>query len=169
MDDKTLQRFWSKVDKDGPVPKHRPGPCWVWAAFCNEDGYGKFSLDGWPQYAHRVAWQIQRGGIPAGLCVLHHCDNRPCVRGSHLFLGTNPDNTADMVMKQRAARQRGETNGRSKLTEADVNTIRTRYASGGISQRKLAKDFGVSQALISVIVNRKNWAHVGAQSGTTRC
>src|ERR1035437_916757 len=28
------ERFWAKVDRNGPVPAHRPelGPCWVWEA-----------------------------------------------------------------------------------------------------------------------------------------
>ena len=48
----------------------------------------------------------------------------------------------------------------AKLAEVDVLEIRRLYAAGGISQRKLAKEFGVSKSLIGYIVSRTLWAHV---------
>ena len=155
------QRFWAKVDRNGPVPKLYPelGNCWVWTAGTRW-GYGVFKLNGRNHVASRVAWQIQHGEIPDGIIVLHKCDNPPCVRGSHLFLGTRGDNAADRDAKGRQARQRGEAHGRAKLTEADVVEIRTRHAAGGVTQRELAEEFGVDRTNIGLIVNRKNWAHV---------
>ena len=40
-------RFWAKVDKNGPVPAHRPelGPCWIWTAARFKRGYGKFGVE----------------------------------------------------------------------------------------------------------------------------
>jgi NUMOD4 motif/HNH endonuclease len=52
--------------------------------------------------------------------------------------------------------RRGATNPRAKLTEADVKKIRMLYAIG-TPQKNLAQRFGVSQANISSIVNRKSW------------
>lgn len=80
-----FDRFWEKVDKDGPVPAHRPdlGPCWVWtAALCK--GYAQF-WDGQRQRrAHRWFWEQENGPVPDGLELDHLCRNRACVRPSHL-------------------------------------------------------------------------------------
>ena len=82
------ERFWPKVDKDGPVPARRPdlGPCWVWAnAYLNESGYGQFGLTGRKLIlAHKWAWEQENDPVPDGLELDHLCRNRACVRPSHL-------------------------------------------------------------------------------------
>lgn len=92
----TRRRFEAKV-------KRTPGRgCWNWPGAIGEQGYGRERLpDGRSTTAHRVAWTLAWGPIPAGLSVLHRCDNGRCVRVSHLFLGTPRDNTADMIAKGR--------------------------------------------------------------------
>jgi hypothetical protein len=80
--------------------------CWEWAGARNSDGYGKSYAGSGYRMAHRVAWESSFGPIPDGLFVLHRCDNPPCVRPDHLFLGTNTDNVRDSVAKGRAANQR---------------------------------------------------------------
>lgn len=89
------ERFWAKVDKSGN--------CWTWTAFKNPKGYGLMGhvqADG-NQMAHRVSWVMANGEIPAGMLVLHRCDNPSCVRPDHLFLGTAQDNADDMMRKGR--------------------------------------------------------------------
>lgn len=87
-------RFWDKVLIGDE--------CWVWQAGIKpHNGYGAFSLNGREMVAHRVAWLLCHGEIPDGLRVLHHCDNPPCVRPDHLFLGTQKDNVLDAVAKGR--------------------------------------------------------------------
>lgn len=87
--------------------------CWEWVGSRWPSGYGAvFVPDHLPwlrgrrvkgqDSAHRVAWRLVRGEIPAGLRVLHHCDNPPCVRPSHLYVGTAADNTRDMLSRGRA-------------------------------------------------------------------
>lgn len=88
-----MDRFWSKVNKtDG---------CWLWIASRHKKGYGQFKLDGKMRKAHRVAWELTYGPIPPDKNVCHTCDNPPCVRPDHLFLGTNGDNVRDAVKKGR--------------------------------------------------------------------
>jgi hypothetical protein len=94
-------RFWSKVNKDGPVLRPELGPCWEWTASLVTGGYGGFSVRRRQTRAHRYSWEETNGPVPSGLFVLHRCDNPPCVRPSHLFLGTIQDNVDDMMAKGR--------------------------------------------------------------------
>lgn len=88
------ERFWEKVDKSGE--------CWVWTASTHHQwGYGHFKFRGKVAQAHRVSWEMHNGPIPEGLLVCHRCDNPPCIRPAHLFLGTDADNATDMVAKRR--------------------------------------------------------------------
>ncbi len=95
------QNFWSKVNKEGPVLYGKLGQCWNWSAGCDNKGYGAVRFNGRNEKAHRIAWLYSFGVVPNTLCVLHRCDNPPCVRPSHLFLGTRADNNADMTRKGR--------------------------------------------------------------------
>lgn len=102
MDEKTIARFWSKVDKSGPVPPHVPelGPCWEWSGVVGNHGYGQIKYQS-GQTAHRFSFELHYGFRPLR-CVLHRCDNRRCVRPEHLFEGSLADNVADMIAKGRA-------------------------------------------------------------------
>jgi hypothetical protein len=96
--------FWDYVNEFGPTPEHVPelGPCWLWTGDLYPNGYG-YSLGGpKTRYAHRAAWLITKGPIPSRLYVLHKCDNPPCVRPSHLWLGTALDNAQDRDRKGRS-------------------------------------------------------------------
>lgn len=99
-------RFEKKVDRNGPIPAHCPqlGKCWIWKASKKPSGYGQIQRgrkDEGVLYSHRIVWIRVNGPIPVGKEVCHKCDNRACVRLSHLFLGTRKDNMQDCSKKGR--------------------------------------------------------------------
>lgn len=101
------ERFWAKVNFDGPIQPHMDTPCWEWTAY-RVHGYGQFTYSGKRNgRAHRFVWELCAGPIPDGICVCHVCDNRACVRMDHLFLGDKRANNVDMVEKGRG-RWKGE-------------------------------------------------------------
>lgn len=126
--------------------------CWEWQRTRYQGSeYGRWGQ----RRAHVVAWEREHGPVPHGLCVLHHCDNPPCVNPSHLYVGTHADNARDRKLREREVR--GTRVNTNKLSEDDVYAIRAAYAAGE-AQAVLAKRFGVSQPMVGFIVTRKSWA-----------
>jgi hypothetical protein len=151
---KDIRRFWSKIDKSpGQGPK---GDCWQWTAG-TANRYGAVYVDGRKCGAHRIAFLIANNKWSQYL-ICHECDNRLCCNPRHLFEGTSADNLADMAKKERQAR--GERAGMSKLTAAQVLEIRALYKSGQGSHETIAKRYGVTPPLVTMIVNRKCWKHI---------
>lgn len=96
-------RFWSKVNKDGPIPAHMAhlGNYWEWVGPIGTKGYGQFSFGGKSHKAHRWIFIQSNGELDSSIDCCHHCDNRKCVRLTHLFAGTRSDNMRDAVSKGR--------------------------------------------------------------------
>lgn len=136
--------------------------CHLWVGCRDAGGYGHIGI--WDratqtrndEAAHRVAYRLYRGLIPAGMQICHRCDNPPCVNPAHLFLGTNEDNVADKVRKGRQARQVGEEHGCAKLTRETVLEIHRR-ASSGESCYSLAREYGIRKSQANRIANKKTW------------
>jgi hypothetical protein len=141
-------RFWEKVNKDGPVVRTELGPCWLWTASAGiTTGYGRINLGRTEgvETAHRVSWLLSVGPIPDGKHVLHRCDVRRCVRPSHLFLGTNDDNVADMNAKGR------HVSAMQRLTFSDVVDVRSLVAFGA-DRGVVAAEFGITREYLGKIV-----------------
>ena len=133
--------------------------CHIWTGPPGDVGYGNFGINGKTYRSHRAAWEIYRGPIPGGLCVLHRCDNKMCVNPDHLFLGTRADNVADMMAKGRGRKATGERVGNSKLKEDQVKEIRMLVA-GGMKQTEVAAKFGVHSSWVSRISRNEFWRDI---------
>lgn len=182
LDRKEKTFFWSRVET-GNISQ-----CWPWKGR-KIKGYGYLTLDGKGFYAHRVSWLLFFGEDPGNKCVLHKCDNPPCVNPNHLFAGTHKDNMRDMFKKGRrnsasgdrsGARthpekilrgeewhkanghqnRKGEGNPCSKLSESDVLNIRYLADKEQLSQLELGRLFNISPSAIARIVKRKGWTHI---------
>lgn len=169
-------RFWEKVDKDGPVIRPELGPCWLWIGARDRHGYGSIG-EGAPSRrtvrVYRLSYTWAHGPVPFGLKVLHHCDNPPCVRPAHLYAGTAQQNSDDMIVRGRAAI--GDRNGsrthperiargtripQARLTDDLVREIRRRDASGEESRRAIARDLGVTHETVNRACRLESWTHV---------
>lgn len=158
-----MDRFWSKVNKDGPTMSNMDTPCWEWTAAKQKNGYGIFFLDKKRRGAltHRVSalWAGIISDIDDGDCVCHSCDNPACVNPDHLWRGTHQENIEDMRKKGRSYSAKGELSPRAKLTEEEVRYIKN-LLKAGANQTHIAKQFGVHAGTISKINIGTRWSHV---------
>lgn len=168
-------RFWAWVGRTGD------DGCSEWRGSVGAQGYGRLAHKGKTWLAHRIAYRLANGPIPPGMFVCHACDNRRCVRASHLFLGAHEDNIRDMVAKQRHRVPRSRVNtprgeehwtrrrpdliarggmrSSSKLTDAAVREARLARQRGA-SYLALARRYGVSVATMRSAVVGLTWRHV---------
>lgn len=123
--------------------------CWNWTGAKLPNGYGYMKHNYRNCGAHRGAYETFKGGIPDGQIVRHSCDNPGCINPAHLILGTNLDNTVDMLDRGR---------NHSKLSRADIELIKSMYPQE--SMNRLADKFGVTNHTISNIVNGVAWSTV---------
>jgi hypothetical protein len=157
-----LERFERRF-----IPEPMSG-CWLWTgAMVRGTGYGSFRVvqSGVVMGAHRAAWTLYRGQIPAGMQVCHRCDNRLCVNPDHLFVGTAFDNMADAARKGRMKwktdasmrnLKRGEDHHSTPLTDDDVRAIRSSELSGV----ELARRYGITPTSLSRIRRGLVWRHI---------
>ena len=149
---KTVEEFWARVEKTET--------CW-WFRRRDGDRFTKHPSVTWrgqKNLAHRIAWLLTHKRLPVGKQICHRCDNPPCVRPSHLFVGTDKDNRQDMANKDRSTH--GERNSQARLTADDVREVRRLYSNRMMSQQEIADQFGVEQTTVSFIVRRVTWRRV---------
>ena len=111
--------------------------------------------------AHRFSYELHYGKFDKSLCVLHKCDNPPCVAPDHLFLGTKADNNKDRDRKNRCYGQKGEENCFHKLTEVQVIEIKLLIKNNiNLKNREIGEMFNVSRVTIDDIRIGKTWRHI---------
>lgn len=178
----------AKIDRNGPLPAHRPqfGVCWVYTGRTNHGGYGFLHRRDEECLTHRRAWiEVTGDALTTDDVIGHICDNPPCVRNDdvgvyvingitlprrgHLFRGIAANNVADKIEKGRQPPRivrpesvlRGEAVSNAKLTDQIVREIRRRYAAGGISMQHLAREYGVGAMTIHRAIRGHTWRHLG--------
>ena len=141
------------------------GGCLLWAGHTvmsngsEKHRYGRLRYKGKKILAHRLAFEIENGKIPSGMCVCHKCDNPKCFNPDHLFLGTAKENTSDMIKKGRAFIALGSVHPNSKVTEEDVLAIRAERANGA-TLTAISVAYGITFQHVSNICRGKTWKHV---------
>lgn len=152
-------RFEQKVRLFGKLMPGMKTRCEEWkGATFKPTEYGAIQVNGRAKRAHRIAWELSGRVIPPGKDVLHRCDNKACVRLSHLYLGTDKENGRDRAVRGQAAS--GSRHGRAKLDEAAVASIRTRLAQGE-TRAALAREHDVDWSTVDDIHSGKKWKRAG--------
>lgn len=168
-----LPRLWKALGKrttgtaTNPVERflrkvaYGASDCWYFVGHIDALGYGRVATPD-ENKAHRHAWRLFKGDIPAGMRVLHRCDVRNCVNPDHLFLGTQADNVHDMVNKgrNRTTPVYGEANHLSKLTADRVRQMRARKQETGASYREIAEAFGVTTMTAYRAIVGQSWSNI---------
>lgn len=154
------ETFWPRVDRSGG-----PDACWPWTRYRNPTGYGQLGVDRALHLAHRVAYELTtRRPAPAGLVVMHTCDNPPCCNPAHLRLATQHANARDMADKGRASTAKDFGNGKTKVSPEAVRDIIRRRASGETC-KSIADAYGLHSAHVSRITRGLRRGHLHASEG----
>lgn len=136
-----------------------PDACWIWTGATNSHGYGQTAINGKMVGAHVVTYRYFKGELPDGKPVVRHtCDQPACCNPTHLIAGTQADNNADMVARDRQVR--GELHGMAKLTPDIVRTIRAGRTGTRGEAARLGRQYGVARTTINDILHGRTWKHV---------
>jgi hypothetical protein len=137
------------------LPEPNSG-CWIWIGGLYQSGYGSFKVDRASKRAHRFSWELHNGTIPTGMVVCHKCDTPSCVNPDHLFIGSQRDNIADMIRKDR---RRPDVFGKQVTVKLSANDVMQIRSSPEIGFR-IAKKFGVSKTTIYKIRKNETWRQI---------
>lgn len=133
--------------------------CLTWPFPLTDTGYGQVTYHGCQMSAHVAMCTKVHGPKPhPKMVAAHSCGNGHlgCVSPKHLRWTTQWENTQDTLMHGR--RPFGQASGTAKLKEDDIPVIRG--LAGKVSQRKLAKQYGVSRTAIVKVIKRQNWWNI---------
>lgn len=155
----TPERLWSLVSKA------TPNECWPWMGWRNEQGYGRFEIDGKTYYAHRAIYLLARPGSirlnapkrrTARGFLRHSCDNPPCCNPAHLIIGTHAENMHDKSKRGRSPRYSGDSGPNCKLTMEDAFWIRIHFKYGA-TRNALSLLYKVSVPAIKGVISGRTY------------
>lgn len=166
-----ITRFESYIDRSGG-----PEACHLWTGCLTHSGYGRLQVAGKARRANKIALELKLGRpLKPNNGALHDCpggDNPACCNPKHLFEGTQKDNVRDSIEKDRWAYgdkngsrthpdcHNGELNGAAKVTAIQVRAMRSLYVQGGVTKVDVGRQFNLSKAQATKILNRQTWTHV---------
>ena len=130
--------------------------CQIWIGGCTNFGYGCIRIARRNWSTHRVAYFLHYGIFDPSFWVCHHCDNPPCINPRHLFLGRGKDNIWDKIRKGRERWAHGEAHYSTRMTAQDIRRV-FEMRNEGLTQQKIANDFGLTQPAIQAILCGRNW------------
>lgn len=159
---KQINNFWDKVKKTDT--------CWLWTGHTN-GGYGKVNINSVVYSAHRISCILAGEDIPpsthekgaTGQIIMHICDNRKCVNPAHLCVSTQKENMNDAKKKGRKwyGETTGENNGRAKLSEGTVRSLKKIFKDGiKVDMYGLAEVLDINVTQLYAIKSNKSWRHV---------
>lgn len=131
----------------------RLGACLVWRGARTRDGYGVVRRGRRVEYVHRLVLELlEDATVTLGRVVMHACDNRACVRPSHLRVGTQTDNMRDAARKGRL--RHGASHPSARLSLARVRAARM---SAPREWAALARAWGVHQTTVARAAKGASW------------
>lgn len=134
-------RFWPHVKKS------KGRGCWTWTGWTTRNGYGMISVNCRDVFVHRLIFEIYHRPLRKGEIVHHKCDNKACVRPSHLRAGTQQENLRDAVLK-----------GLIPSTPKHiVYKIRRGFASGKYTRKELSEKYDVSFSFVCGLIRGSMW------------
>ncbi len=150
---------WSVRERLNFYSSPDEGGCRIWLRSTDgKAGYGKITVRGRQYYAHRLSWEdANEATVPDGFVVMHSCDNPRCIEPSHLTVGTQAQNVADQIAKNRHVRGWGETHSLSKLTNEQAQEIRDRFNRGGVTKAQLAREYGLSATSVWRVITGRSY------------
>jgi len=149
-----------RIKKRKPIEYHiNENGCWICTShYIDNDGYPTICCNWRQRKMSRYIYERFVGKIPNKLVIRHKCDTRNCINPEHLEVGTSKENTNDMIIRGRDIKDCGENNGAAKLTQNEVNKIRTELGTKAMTL--IGKEYGVSSRCIRNIRDNKTWNNI---------
>lgn len=153
LTEKIIERFFMYVDQPNE------NGCRMFMG-TPSNSYGSFGVTTNIQVsAHRVAYCIYHGSIPAGTVIMHKCNNKGCVAEEHLVAGTQRENHLQSLEDGLFVSPFGEQHWNAKMNEEIVRQVRA-LALEGYNSVQIGSYIGFSRQTVQDVIAGRTWKHV---------